>query len=80
MRFLCLAGVAVVLGVASPLAATKPPSFGRATNYVAGSVTYSVAVGDLNGDGRGDLAAANHPVEHRLGAPQQGERDLRTKA
>jgi hypothetical protein len=34
-------------------------SFSPATNYAVGAVPYSVAIGDLNGDGKPDLAVAN---------------------
>ncbi|MBS0267333.1 MAG: VCBS repeat-containing protein, partial [Planctomycetes bacterium] len=35
------------------------PSFSPKTDFVAGSAPWSVAIGDLNGDGRPDLAVAN---------------------
>jgi len=35
-------------------------SFGPATNYATGSAPFSVAIGDFNGDGKPDLAVANH--------------------
>ena len=34
-------------------------SFGAATNFAAGTAPSSVAIGDLNGDGKPDLAVAN---------------------
>ncbi|MBI3424632.1 MAG: VCBS repeat-containing protein [Acidobacteria bacterium] len=41
---------------ASPCGGT---SFGAATNFDAGSSSFSVAISDLNGDGKPDLAVAN---------------------
>ncbi|MCG3774200.1 MAG: hypothetical protein JW395_1017 [Nitrospira sp.] len=37
----------------------SPGSFSAATNYATGYESWSVAVGDLNGDGKADLAVAN---------------------
>jgi hypothetical protein len=37
----------------------SPGSFVAATNYATGYESWSVAVGDLNGDGKADLAVAN---------------------
>jgi hypothetical protein len=54
----CL-GVALVLGGLARAAAAPAPSFARATRYVTGQGPNSLAVGDLNGDGRPDLATAN---------------------
>lgn len=49
--------VSVLLNTTSPGAATA--SFAGAQNFPVGTHPYSVAVGDVNGDGRPDLAAAN---------------------
>src|SRR6266508_3268976 len=53
--FLVLSGS---LGVAA-LFASSAPSFSVARNYPAGREPASVAIGDLNGDGKPDLATAN---------------------
>ena len=37
----------------------SPGSFSAATNYATGERSWSVSVGDLNGDGKADLAVAN---------------------
>ncbi len=49
--------VSVLLNLTTPGAAT--PIFSAATNFVAGNVPQTVAVGDLNGDGRLDLEVSN---------------------
>ena len=54
-------GLALTLGVAALLASSAPsaPSFARARSYATGRAPHSVAIGDLNGDGKPDLATAN---------------------
>jgi hypothetical protein len=47
------------LGVAA-LCASSAPSFVGPTSYATGGGSYSVAIGDLNGDGKPDLATANY--------------------
>jgi FG-GAP-like repeat/PASTA domain/FG-GAP repeat len=47
-----------MLGVAA-LFAASPPSFSSARSYATGRFPNSVAIGDLNGDGRPDLVTAN---------------------
>jgi hypothetical protein len=54
--------VALTLGVAA-LFASSAPSFARARSYPAGRFPRSVAIGDLNGDGKPDLAIANQGDE-----------------
>jgi hypothetical protein len=54
-------GLALTLGVAA-LSATSAPSFARARSYATGRAPISVAIGDLNGDGKPDLATANFKV------------------
>ena len=53
------ASTLVLAGVASS-AGTPPPSFLPAKIYPAGRDARAVAVGDLDGDGKPDLATANH--------------------
>jgi hypothetical protein len=57
---------ALTLGVASLVAASAPsvPSFNRGTVYAVGSDPQSVAIGDLNGDGKPDLVTANYGPEY----------------
>jgi hypothetical protein len=63
--FIC-AGLAVTLGVAA-LFAGSGPSFARARDYATGSSPFSVAIGDLNGDRKPDLATANPGTEESAG-------------
>jgi FG-GAP-like repeat/FG-GAP repeat len=58
----CL-GVALVLGALARAAAAPAPSFAQAARYVTGAGPSAIAVGDLNGDGRPDLATANAGVD-----------------
>jgi hypothetical protein len=51
-------GVALALGVTA-LHAASAPAFAPARNYTTGSNPLSVAIGDLNGDRKPDLATAN---------------------
>jgi predicted NUDIX family NTP pyrophosphohydrolase len=51
-------GAAVIVDVVSPFA-TSAPSFGRPLPFRTGLAPSAVAIGDLNGDGRRDLATAN---------------------
>jgi VCBS repeat protein/PASTA domain-containing protein len=55
---LACGGAALTLGVAA-LFASSAPSFSRARSYATGRAPLSVAIGDLNGDGKPDLATAN---------------------
>src|SRR5437660_8869704 len=50
--------LAVLLQVATSFAQTV--SFSPATNFAVGSRPHSVVIGDLNGDGKLDLAVPNH--------------------
>ena len=50
--------VSVLLNQTAPGATT--PSFAPQATFATGDVPVSVALGDLNGDGRPDLAVANH--------------------
>ena len=61
-KLLALASVLVLsgsLGVAA-LFASSAPSFAPARGYATGPDPVSVAIGDLNGDGKADLATANN--------------------
>jgi FG-GAP-like repeat len=52
-------GVALALGVVAPSAADLTPSFVGPRNYGTASLPDSVAIGDLNGDRKLDLATAS---------------------
>jgi hypothetical protein len=62
MRIAVVLAGAIVLG-SSPgvaaLATGSAPSFARARSYATGPWPISVAIGDLNGDGKPDVATAN---------------------
>jgi hypothetical protein len=60
-RLLAVAGVLVLTGTlgASARPSASAPSFARAKRYETGRAPVSVAIGDLNGDGKPDLAVAN---------------------
>jgi elongation factor P hydroxylase/preprotein translocase subunit SecB len=51
------ASVSVLLNTTAPGAAV--PSFASKVDFAAGSYAFSVAVGDLNGDGKPDIVVAN---------------------
>jgi hypothetical protein len=55
----CL-GVALIFGVVAPAAAGPTPSFAGPKHYATGRGPLSVAIGDLTGDHRPDLALANY--------------------
>ena len=52
-------------------------TFGAKTDFGPGRNPVSVAIGDLNGDGKPDLAVANDSHEHGLGAARERRRHLR---
>ncbi len=62
LTLLWLGLLAINLAILLPAAVTfaQTVSFGAATDFAVGSQPFSVAIGDLNGDGIPDLAVANH--------------------
>src|SRR6266508_4152689 len=73
--FLVLSGS---LGVAA-LFASSAPSFAVARNYPAGREPASVATGDLKGDGKPDLAAANNAAGTASVLLNKGDGSFRAK-
>ena len=62
LPLLSLAAVLVAFVISCVLAQSAwagPPLFGAPTTFATGAVPRSVATGDLNGDAKLDLAAAN---------------------
>lgn len=59
MKPLCLFALAVVVIIPAPVRGQCPVSFASPVNYSAGQNPYSVAIGDLNGDAKPDLAVTN---------------------
>jgi hypothetical protein len=63
---LACVGLPLTLGLVASSAASAPsfaaPSFARARSYATGRGPISVAIGDLNGDEKPDLATANFDV------------------
>lgn len=58
MRKLVLVCLALLTLTTVTAVATASPQFGAKTDYTTGSTPTSVAIGDLNGDGKPDLALA----------------------
>ena len=60
-KLLAVATLLVLSGslAVAALVASSAPSFAPATSYATGYGPWSVAIGDLNGDGNPDLATAN---------------------
>jgi len=56
-------GVALIV-VGAALSAASAPSFVHARNYRTGVLPVAIAVGDLNGDGKPDLATANPATDN----------------
>ena len=52
------ATVSVLLNTTTPGAST--PTFSAATDFATGTGAYATAIGDLNGDGKPDIAVANY--------------------
>src|SRR5512132_4405751 len=61
----------LVLLLVPPAWAVTPVTFTGPTNFAVGDGPNSVAVGDFNGDGDPDLAAA-HDVVRRVSLPRAG--------
>jgi hypothetical protein len=62
-RVLALASLTLIITGASGAItreAVADPLFGPKTDFVTGTTPYSVAIGDLNGDGKPDLAVTNY--------------------
>ena len=55
--------VSVLLNTTTPGAST--PTFAPKTDFTTGAQSYSIAIGDINGDGKPDLATAN-PVANTV--------------
>ena len=74
-------GLALTLGVAALLASSAPsaPSFAPARSYATGRSPDSVAIGDLNGDGRPDLATANYDADGVSVLLNRGDGSFRAK-
>lgn len=74
-------GVALALGVVAHSTAGPAPSFARPANYPTGRHPSNVAIGDLNGDSKPDLATANSDANtvsvllNRGGGGFAGKRD-----
>ena len=80
-----LLAVATLLVLGTSVGAAAPtgsaPSFARARSYPTGYGPNSVAIGDLNGDGKPDLATANGTVSvllNRGDGSFQAKRDYKT--
>jgi len=56
-------GVALVLGAVARSAASPALTFAAAKSYAIGKGPTSVAIGDLNGDGKPDLVTTNHDAD-----------------
>jgi hypothetical protein len=59
VRSLLVLTSVVVLVCLVGTASGSAPFFGRTEGYATGKFPWSVAIGDLNGDGKLDLATAN---------------------
>jgi hypothetical protein len=65
-KLLALASVLALGGsvAVAALFAGSAPSFAAPMSYAAGRTPWSVAIGDLNGDGESDLATANYQANN----------------
>jgi hypothetical protein len=71
-------GAALALG-ATALFAGSAPSFAPARSYTTGRWPHQVAIGDLNGDGKRDLATANYDANTVSLLLNRGDGSLRAK-
>ena len=69
------AAASTTLGVAAS-SSSSAPSFAATRNYRVGRFPEAVAIGDLNGDRKPDLAVATTPRSERLGAHEPRRRQL----
>jgi hypothetical protein len=70
--------LALTLGLVASYAGSAP-SFARARSYATGSVPWSVAIGDLNGDGKTDLATANRNADSASVLLNRGDGSFQAK-
>jgi hypothetical protein len=80
-KLLALASLLTLAGAvgASALFAGSAPSFARARSYATGRAPYSIAIGDLNGDGKQDLATANSAANGASVLLNRGNGSFRAK-
>jgi hypothetical protein len=75
---LACVGVALTLGLVASFAGSAP-SFAGPRNYPTGVDPWSIAIGDLNGDGKPDLATANLTADGVSVLINAGDGGLRTR-
>src|SRR5438876_422177 len=79
-KVLALAGLLVLGSSVSAAAPTgSAPSFAPARSYATGRFPYQVAIGDLNRDGKLDLATANIEANNVSVLLNRGDGSLRTR-
>jgi FG-GAP-like repeat/FG-GAP repeat/PASTA domain len=76
--FLACVCVALTLGLVASSAGSAP-SFARARSYATGENPDSLAIGDLNGDGKPELATANEGEESVYVLRNRGDGSFRVK-
>jgi hypothetical protein len=79
-KILALSSMLLFVGalVASALSSSAP-SFARARSYSTGRAPVSIAIGDLNGDGKQDLATANSAANGASVVLNRGDGSFRAK-